>query len=118
MRKAIAGLASVCIALACAFAVIPTAGAQTATAPELANLASVSGTVTAPAPFKAAKVYFRNTDKRMQYMVYTAGGKYQAMYLFPGNYEMRVEAPGLDSATTKVTLKPGANPPANATLRP
>jgi hypothetical protein len=43
---------------------------------ELANLASVSGTVSSSTPFKAAKVYFRNTDRRMQYMVYTAGGKY------------------------------------------
>src|SRR3954464_4965184 len=66
--------------------------------PELAALASVSGTVSSPAPFKAAKVYFRNTERRMQYMVYTAGGKYQAMHLQPGNYEMRVAAPGLASA--------------------
>src|SRR5438128_1317142 len=65
---------------------------------ELAGLASVSGTVTSPSPFQAAKVYFRNTDKRVQYMVYTAGGKYQAMHLMPGKYEMRVEARGLDSA--------------------
>jgi len=57
---------------------------------ELAGLASVSGTVTSPTPFKAAKVHFRNADVRMQYMVYTAGGKYQAMHLLPGNYEMRV----------------------------
>src|SRR5260221_14750063 len=85
---------------------------------ELAGLASVSGTVTSPAPFKAAKVYFRNADRRMQYMVYTAGGKYQALHLLPGRYEMRVEAPGLDSALTQVVLNAGSNPPQNATLRP
>src|SRR5215510_8866013 len=84
---------------------------------ELADLASVSGTVTATAPFKAAKVYFRNTERRMQYMVYTAGGKYQAVNLLPGNYEMRVEAPHLASPVAKVTLKGGTNPAVNATLR-
>ncbi len=85
---------------------------------ELAGLASVSGVVTSPSEFKAAKVYFRNVDRRMQYMVYTAGGKYQAMYLLPGNYEMRVEARGLESAVTKAALIAGANPPVNASLRP
>src|SRR5260221_11615092 len=85
---------------------------------ELAGLASVSGTVTSPAPFKAAKVYFRNADRRMQYMVYTAGGNYQAMHLLPGNYEMRVEAQGLSSSTTKLVLVSGKNPLQNATLAP
>lgn len=85
---------------------------------ELSGLASVSGSVTAPVPFKAAKVYFRNVERRMQYMVYTAGGKYQAMHLLPGKYEMRVEAQDLDSAVVPVVLKPGSNAPQNATLRP
>ena len=85
---------------------------------ELSGLASVTGTITAASPFNAAKVYFRNTDKRVQYMVYTAGGKYQAMYLMPGNYEMRVEARGLESPVTKIVLSAGTNPPQNATLRP
>src|SRR5262245_43119815 len=85
--------------------------------PELAGTASVSGTVRSPAPFKAAKVYFRNTDRRMQYMVYTADGLYNAKYLLPGNYEMRVEAKGLESPVRKVTLKAGVNPAQDATLR-
>jgi hypothetical protein len=84
----------------------------------LAGLASVSGTVSSTVPFKAAKVYFRNAEKRMQYMVYTAGGKYQAQYLLPGNYEMRVSAAGLESAVTQVVLSAGVNAPQNATLRP
>ena len=85
---------------------------------ELSGLASVAGIVTSPSAFQAAKVYFRNTDRRMQYMVYTAGGKYQAMHLLPGNYEMRVEARGFDSPVTKVALKSGGNPPLDALLRP
>jgi virginiamycin B lyase len=76
---------------------------------DLQGAASVNGTVTSSAPFQAAKVFFRNNEKRMQYMVYTAGGKYQALHLFPGDYEMRVEARGLVSPVTRVTLKAGAN---------
>ena len=85
---------------------------------QLTGLASVSGAVTSARPFQAAKVYFRNVDRRMQYMVYTAGGKYQAQYLLPGKYEMRVEARGLDSEVIPLTLNAGANPPQNAALRP
>ena len=108
--------------LAVAFHLFPFAQDAAAQSPagkdELSGLASVSGTVTSTVPFQAAKVYFRNTDRRMQYMVYTAGGKYQAMYLMPGKYEMRVEARGLDSEVTQIVLAPGANPPRNAVLRP
>src|SRR5262245_33180064 len=99
-----------------AFLAAPPAAAQGSK--ELAGTASVSGTVTSPTPFKAARVYFRNVDRRMQYMVYTAGGKYNAMYLLPGNYEMRVAAAGSESEPTRVVLKPGKNAPQNAILRP
>ena len=99
----VAGAMTLAFAAPLSFAQTVQAGA------ELKALASVSGTVTAASPFQAAKVYLRNSDKRIQYMVYTAGGKYQAMHLFPGNYEMRVEARGLNSAVTKLTLKAGAN---------
>ena len=111
-------LATACILVPAARDAMAQYGAHAAAPSELSGLASVSGTVTAANPFKAAKVYFRNTDKRMQYMVYTAGGKYRAMYLMPGNYEMRVEARGLESPVTKVVLNAGANPPQNTTLRP
>ena len=85
---------------------------------ELSGLASISGTVTSGNPFTAAKVYFRNVEKRMQYMVYTSDGKYQAQYLLPGKYEMRVEARGLDSEVTQLVLTPGNNAPVNVSLRP
>src|SRR4051812_13961525 len=89
-------------------------GAPVAAQSDLSNLASVSGTVSAPAPFQAAQVYFRNPERRMQYMVYTAGGKFHAVNLLPGNYEMRVEARnGLESSVHKVTLKAGQNAPVN-----
>lgn len=88
------------------------------TSAELDGLVSVSGVVTAPAPFKAAKVYFRSAERRMQYMVYTAGGVYRATYLLPGEYEMRVETKGLVSPVRKISLKAGANPPVSVEMKP
>jgi len=85
---------------------------------ELSGLATVSGTVTAPQPFQAAKVYFRNTDKHVVYMVYTVGGRYQAMHLFPGTYEFRVQANGLESDVQKLIVRAGQSATANATLHP
>src|SRR5213593_3141526 len=55
------------------------------------GMASLSGTVTAAKPFKAAQVYIRNVDKRMLYMVYTNAGAFRAVALFPGNYEVNVQ---------------------------
>jgi len=120
MKKKNRQLTAALFAIVCSAFMPAQAPAQSAAGDksELAGLASVSGTVTSYAPFKAAKVYFRNVDKRMQYMVYTAGGKYQAMHLLPGKYEMRVETQGLDSAVTQVVLSAGANAPQNVTLRP
>jgi streptogramin lyase/cytochrome c5 len=59
--------------------------------------ATVTGTVEAPSPFTAARVYLRNTDKRILYMVYTQQGRFRAKALFPGNYEVHVETNGLKS---------------------
>jgi streptogramin lyase len=84
----------------------------------LSNLARVSGTVTSPSEFKAARVYFRNPDKRMLYMVYTNAGKFQAMNLMPGNYEVSVQTTGLESDIQKVELKAGNNATVNLSLHP
>ena len=84
--------------------------------PELSGLVAVSGTVEASQPFQAAKVYFRNTDNHVVYMVYTVGGRYQAMHLFPGNYEFHVQAKDLESDVQKLVLEAGQNASANATL--
>src|SRR2546422_7700955 len=82
----------------------------TVNAAPVSGTATVSGTVDAPKPFKAAQVYFRNRSKRMLYMVYTAGGRFQAMNLLPGDYEVSVKTKGLqnlESNTTNVTLTAG-----------
>ena len=41
----------------------------------LAGLGSISGTVKASKEFKSAKVYIKNTDKNVVYMVFTDGGR-------------------------------------------
>ncbi len=54
-----------------------------AAASPLAGLGSISGTVKAPGEFKAAKVYAKNLEKNVVYMVFTENGRYQAVDLFP-----------------------------------
>jgi streptogramin lyase/mono/diheme cytochrome c family protein len=77
-------------------------------APALPGTASLSGTVTAAKPFKAAQVYIRNVDKRMLYMVYTNAGAFRAVALLPGNYEVNVQAKnGLESDVQKLVVKAG-----------
>src|ERR1700758_448909 len=76
----------------------------------LAGTGSLSGSVKAPKEFKAAKVYARNVDKNVVYMVYTEGGKYQMVDLFPGNYEVTVMKSGFGGGEVqKVTVTAGAN---------
>jgi virginiamycin B lyase len=120
MKHIVPNLAGALVTLFCAFFTAQNSSAQSApsTSADLSGLATVSGSVTSAVPFQAAKVHFRNVEKRMQYTVYTAAGKYNAMYLLPGDYEMRVEARGLESAARKIALKAGSNPAQNATLGP
>jgi streptogramin lyase len=83
---------------------------------DLGGLARASGTVKSPSEFKAARVYFRNPDKRMLYMVYTNAGKFQAMNLMPGNYEVSVQANVLESDVQKIELKAGSQATVNLSL--
>ncbi len=83
----------------------------------LAELASLSGTVTAPAEFKAAKVYARHTDRDIIYMVYTAAGQYQTVAMFPGRYQVWVEKLGFTSDRKTVDLAAGGVASADFTLR-
>src|ERR1051325_11161865 len=54
----------------------------------VAGTATLTGTVESSAPYSAAQVFIRNTDKRMLYMVYTNAKRFRAVALFPGNYEI------------------------------
>src|ERR1700722_12679747 len=92
----------------------PGAGASS----PLSGLGSISGTVKAPKEFKAAKVYVKNLDKNVVYMVFTDGGRYEAVDLFPGNYEVSVTKNGFTgSDVQKITIAPGASATADFMLK-
>ena len=87
-------------------------------ADQVTGLGSISGTVKAPKDFKAAKVYARNVDKNVTYMVFTEAGKYQALDLFPGNYEVTVTKNGFsDSEVQKVTVAAGGTATADFSMQ-
>ncbi len=89
----------------------------TIAAATISSTGSLSGVVTAPKPFVAAKIYARNLDKHVLYMVYTAGGKYRAVNLLPGNYEVSVEKDGFAAEPKKMTIKSDASAVADFSLR-
>ena len=70
--------------------------------------ATLTGTVTAPRAFESARVYAQNTDKNIIYMVYTGDGNYQAVAMFPGNYQVWVEKTGFESDQQEIQLEAGA----------
>jgi streptogramin lyase len=84
---------------------------------ELAGMARLSGTVTAPQAFKAAQVYLRNVERNITYMVFTSGGQFRAMALFPGNYEVTVKARGLESEAQTLALRAGENAKLSIAMR-
>ena len=86
-------------------------------AAEVAALGSASGEVTGAKPFTAAKVYFRNVDRRILYMVYTTGGKFQIMHLLPGTYEVTVQAKGQESTVQKIEVKGSEKQVVSASMR-
>jgi streptogramin lyase len=93
-------------------------GAGIGTSGTITGTGILSGTVKAPAEFKAAKVYAKNLDKNVVYMVFTEDGKYQAVDLFPGNYEVSVTKNGFSSGDVqKVTVTAGGNATADFSLK-
>jgi virginiamycin B lyase len=78
---------------------------------------SVSGTVTAPKEFKAAQVYIRNTENNLMYTVYTAGGRYRAVAVLPGNYEVTVRKIGFAADSQRIAVRAGSNATANFAMR-
>jgi streptogramin lyase len=86
-------------------------------ATSLPGTATLSGIVDAARPFKAAQVYIRNVDRRMLYMVYTNAGKFRAVALLPGNYEINAQARGLVSDVQKLAIKAGDRPQLNFSLK-
>ena len=83
---------------------------------EVPGTATLSGTVTASQPFTAAQVYIRNVDKGIVYMVYTDGGRYRAVALFPGSYEVSASTKHLESDLQTVTVGAGDAAEINLTM--
>src|SRR6266849_2813768 len=84
---------------------------------EIPGTGAVSGTVTAAKPFTMAHVYIRNAEKRVTFMVYAVGGKYQAVNVWPGTYEVTVMRRGFASEPQKVTVAAGATATADFSLK-
>src|SRR5262245_19643131 len=97
-----------------AVACTPSAAAE---GPAIAGTGAVSGTVTAGKPFTAAQVYLRNAEKGVTFMVYSAGGKYQAVNLYPGDYDVTVARRGFASEPQKISVKAGATVKADFALK-
>jgi len=85
---------------------------------EIAGTGSLSGRVSADQPFQAAKVYLRDARRRMTYMTYTNGGRYSAINLMPGTYEVTVDKAGFDSGTQQVVIEGGKVATSDFRLRP
>ena len=94
------------------------AGQPPTTTASISGLGSISGAVESAAPFTAARVYLRNVDKHILYMVYTAKGRYRSVALLPGEYEVGVSAEGLESDLQRLTLESGNTLALNLSLHP
>ena len=99
--------------LACLYLAFAVAG----TAAAIAGRGTLSGTVKAPQSFQAARVYAQHTEKNVVFLVYTAGGRFQAVNLFPGSYDVWVEKEGFASDKQKVEIGPGRNATVDIALR-
>src|SRR5216117_1163616 len=115
MGKLMASLGAVCIFLG--LTVLAGARAMPPQSGGIAGTASLSGAVDSSTPFKAAQVFIRNVDKRILYMVYTNAGQFRAVALFPGNYEIRAAAKGVESEVQKLVVKAGDTPKLKLSLR-
>jgi virginiamycin B lyase len=103
--------------LAFAFACCAASAPSIALESTIPGTGAVTGTVTASKPFTAAHVYLRSQDKPVTFMVYTSGGKYQAINVLPGDYEVSVARRGFASDPQKISVKPGATATANFVLK-
>ncbi len=115
-RASIAALAAVLVAVGAAGPMGARPAAAQAASPR-DGTATLSGMVAATAPFTTAQVYIRNVDRRILYMVYTQAGRFRAVALFPGAYEVSVRAPGLESDVRRLVLNAGDSASLDLSLR-
>jgi streptogramin lyase len=117
LRVALSAALSAVVALAW----LSACGSRDAAAPagastSLQSMARASGNVTAPRAFTAAQVYLYNAKRQVRYMVFTQQGRFRAVALYPGNYEVRASAAGLESEPRTVQLAAGDNAPLDLAL--
>jgi len=79
--------------------------------------AVMSGSVSGPKKFTAAKVYAKNLDKNMLYMVYTNKGQYRMPNLMVGAYEIWSEHEALRSEHSWVRIEARTKIAADFTLK-
>ncbi|MGB9069731.1 MAG: carboxypeptidase regulatory-like domain-containing protein [Candidatus Acidiferrales bacterium] len=84
----------------------------------ISGTGALSGKVEAPKPFKAARVYAKNIDKNILFMVYTSAGRFRAVNLLPGNYEVTVEEKGFTSPMHTVSVTAGKTSTLDFSLSP
>ena len=77
----------------------------------------MSGSVSGPNKFSAAKVYAKNLDKNMLYMVYTNKGLYRMPNLMVGAYEIWSEHEKLRSEHAWIRVEKSNKIIANFTLK-
>ncbi|HKZ74476.1 MAG TPA: carboxypeptidase-like regulatory domain-containing protein, partial [Steroidobacteraceae bacterium] len=92
------------------------AASSAALADELPGTGTIAGTVVSKQPFRAAKVYARDAARGVTYMVYTSQGKYRAVNVLPGAYEVIVQHPGLAAAAQRVAVESGKTAAADFAL--
>ena len=82
--------------------------AESAAGAELiSGMGALSGKVTAPTNPGTAKVYAWNSARQIGFSVWVADGRYRAVNLFPGTYEVTVSKSGLSTETAKVVVTAG-----------
>lgn len=81
-------------------------GASPVLADHIAGTGELSGKVSAPSQFTAAKVFAHLKDKNITYMVFTQNGAYQTVNVMPGTYEVWAEKPGFAATKQTVVVAP------------
>ncbi len=91
--------------------------APAAEASAISGMGTLSGVVEAPESFQAAQVYAWHVDKNIVYMVFTHEGRYRAVNMFPGSYEVTVEKTGFEADVQQLEVRAGGNATADFSLR-
>ena len=77
---------------------------------------SISGAVTASTSLTAPQVHALNLEKQIRYVVYAVEGRYRAMNLFPGTYDVSVRQQGYGASVQQVVVDAGQDTGVDFTL--